>query len=267
MKSTIYAVKGFFGLLMAQNRTDLKNIFITCQEIRTLEGITVSAGKQKIALASLALLITCLIIGYLVTLYLGTINSVGRIATEIPVNPIVFVPLAVSAWMAFVFFRSKRLPKRTKVSVLLFITIYAAILYFMSKETSKAVTFNVQDMNYLTLFVYLFAALPFYFKRVPFRFSADNAGIDFMFFSTMVMWLSPLVCELCILFRWVLQGVFFDYIRTMTLGAMGLSDVLFFYGFWVFLATALFAIFSKSVKTATPSGHNWFHKLYFEMTQ
>jgi hypothetical protein len=59
------------------------------------------------------------------------------------------------------------------------------------------------------------------------------------------MWLSTLLSDLFIWIKWGIQGVFWDYIKTMTLGGEGFNDVLFYYGFWAFITSFSFGIINR----------------------
>lgn len=196
---------------------------------------------MKITL-TLLLLLGCLILGLLLTELSTFVKLEGRLVTGIPINLLVFVTLGISIGMILGTIRNDSYPKKTKFLLLGTILAYSIILYHFSSETASAVNFNFSALVALTFFVCFFAATLLMFERNPFKFSMISPERDFVFFVSSVMWLSPLICELFILLRWDLQGVFSDKMRVFVLGGNGFSDVLIFFGFWAFLTSVLFGI-------------------------
>lgn len=205
-----------------------------------------SRTKQILVFASVVVvLFACICVGYYFSASLSRINFEGRMTAEIPVNPLVLLTAGISMGMAVSILYNRDYPKKAKIALLFFTAAYSMILYFISNENSSGININPSILSYLTIFVCLFAAIPFLSENVAFKFSIDKPERDFVFFVTVVMWLSPLINDLIIWLRWSIQGVFWDYVRTMILGGKGFSDVLFYYGFWAFVTSFSFGVINR----------------------
>lgn len=181
-----------------------------------------------------------LVIGALVAQAMGTVPSGGGFI--IPVSPLVFAVLFCSVIMLYVlrpFFRNSR----NLLVFTLFICGYTIIVYLIGIDTPNAVYYNTISMYFLLLPVYVVTAFPFLSPRKTIiSFEGSRAKIQSIGFATSIMWLSPFFAEMLMLARWYVSGEFWHRISYMVLGGAGANDVLFYFGFWIFVSVCSFHI-------------------------
>jgi len=85
-------------------------------------------------------------------------------------------------------------------------------------------------------------------KQRLIHFLEKNARRDSIFFAASIMWLSPFLAEILLLLSWFIQGKLWNRLSCMVLGGSGTNDVLFFYGFWVFISIGFFHFLTSGIK-------------------
>jgi hypothetical protein len=191
---------------------------------------------------------------FLVSYFLGWLAAslMARIPLEgrlpyIPVNPLVPVILfllGVMFWKSHVL-RSSRSTLFMGTTIFL---VYVALIYSLQVDTSTAVTVSPQAMQYLTVLPYLMAVLPFILKQPLINFRKERAELDSVLFAASIMWLSPFTADILFLLKWWSLGILEHKLSYMVLGGSGTNDVVFFYGFWVFIAVLGFHFLGRIKK-------------------
>jgi len=166
-------------------------------------------------------LFPCLVIGFLISNQITKISLSIILSNEVRVNILVPVTLGASAIMITRFFKKPQYQRVTQFLMASTILLLSVIIYLIADKTAQGVTYSPQILTVLTYVVCYLAIIPFVIENRLTSFFKTRKEVDSVFLATSIMWLSPLVAEL---FIWPMYSY-------MTLGAMGFSDVLFFYGF------------------------------------
>jgi len=180
-----------------------------------------------------------LIIGFFLMFLLTMLPTQGRLSNEVPINPMVFITAAISVFFLSMLYRY-RLSRREGLLIAVIIFSYSCIIYFVSNETPSAVYFDYGTLSGLTLISCILAILPFFGEKRPLGFDHLGTKKASILFGSSVMWISPLLSELFIWTRWYMNGIFWEKLSYMVLGAMGTKDVLFEFGFWAFASLAIY---------------------------
>jgi hypothetical protein len=200
--------------------------------------------KRKIKLLNVPRFILAFVIGFIVSSYLSKIPSEGG-SIMIPASPLVFVVLVFSAAMLYGlrFFFTKL---RNSLVFIAFIIGYTSVMYLSAVVTLRAVSFNGSLLECLQMFVCLVTVMPFIEPKISIiDFEGLRAPSDSIYFATSIMWLSPFFAEMLILFRWLILGQYWLRMSYMVLGGNGINDILFFFGFWIFLTIFCFHLLGR----------------------
>jgi MFS family permease len=198
-------------------------------------------------LLTLILVMFSYLAGYVIAGLVAMIPSGWRLFF-IPVNPLSFVILIIIIIMFWKLIPSLKHSRNTLIIEVAMISVYTLIIYLIAVDTPKSVNFDVQILSILTLFVYVTAILPFTVKQRLIHFLEKNARRDSIFFAASIMWLSPFLAEILLLLSWFIQGNLWNRLSYMVLGGSGTNDVLFFYGFWVFISIDFFHFLTRIKK-------------------
>ena len=159
-------------------------------------------------------------------------------------NPLLFALLAIIAIMFWKLLPSLRHSRNTFITEVAMVSVCTVIIYLVAIDTPQSVVFDMRILSALTLPVYVLAILPFTMKPRLTHFLEKNARRDSIFFAAGIMWLSPFLAEILLFLKWCLQGNLWNRLSYMVLGGSGTNDILFFYGFWVFISVEFFHFFA-----------------------
>jgi len=194
----------------------------------------------------------------LISYFLGLMIAwaVGKIPSEvrlpiIPVNPLVLAVLFTTGIMLWKLLPSFRNYENTLVVAIVMVVTYTIIICLIAVDTPEMITFNIQIMSCLTIPVYTIAVLPFLMKQAAISFQRDKAERDSTFFAASIMWLSPFLAEMLIMLKWYTWGNLGHRLTYMVLGGKGTNDVLFFYGFWLFISVEFFHLLAGLTSSRT----------------
>jgi hypothetical protein len=157
----------------------------------------------------------------------------------VPINPMVFITATISVFSLSMLYRYRR-SRRDGRLIAAIIFSYSCIIYFVSNETPSAVYFDYGALSGLTIISCILAILPLFGEKHLLRFRPQRTMKESILFASSVMWISPLLSELFIWTRWYINGIFWQKLSYMVLGAMGTKDVLFEFGFWAFASLAIY---------------------------
>ena len=207
---------------------------------------------KEVFLTSILTLILILVpcfAGYVIARLVAMIPS-GGCLLFIPVNPLSLVILIFTLIMFWKLLPSLKHSRNTLIIEVAMISVYTLIIYLIAVDTPKSVNFDTRILSILTLFVYVVAILPFIVKQRLIHFLEKNARRDSIFFAASIMWLSPFLAEILLLLSWFIRGNLWNRLSYMVLGGSGTNDVLFFYGFWVFISIEFFHFLTRIKKNA-----------------
>lgn len=197
-------------------------------------------SPKPVNVLALGELVVSIVAAGIIVALVGKIPGTEGRMPYVPVNAFVFLVLLLVCLMLWKLVDSLKHSKKTLVALVLTIFAYSSTIYFIAVDMAEVVVFNTQILSYLAILICMIAGLPFVVEQPIICFRQTTAKRDSICFAATVMWLSPLIAEVAILFKWYFRGDLWNRLGYMVLGGKGIADILFFYGFWAFLAMTLF---------------------------